>query len=219
MGKRFDRLACLLFVCQVSESARTWSLTLIPSTIIRYVFLENAGENGFEVYHQLPNAVFGIVNDISPENLFNTGACHLRIYKPVSIATVLKILETPIRQPAQKHSLWVNCFMQTMPFGMSPVGRITSPLSKRQCEEQSSKPIIRPFNAIKTVRLQKGSVIHDRIPIRLQPIKTSICLQATKVDTMDVDDNYGQTVATTSIQLLKIAGVQANERNIFDVEA
>jgi hypothetical protein len=23
MGKRFDRLACLLFVCQVSESART----------------------------------------------------------------------------------------------------------------------------------------------------------------------------------------------------
>jgi hypothetical protein len=109
--------------------------------------------------------------------------------------------------------------MQTMPFGMSPVGRITSPLSKRQCEEQSSKPIIRPFNAIKTVRLQKGSVIHDRIPIRLQPIKTSICLQATKVDTMDVDDNYGQTVATTSIQLLKIAGVQANERNIFDVEA
>jgi hypothetical protein len=189
-------------------------------TLFRYVFFETAdSESAFEIYHQLPDAVVGIAIDIHQERTFNTDSCHLRIYKPVSIATVLKILETPIRQPKQDHKLCaVSCFMKTMSVGMSPVGLITSTLSKRQCEENSSKPIIRPFDAIKSVKLGKDAFIHDKIPVRLNQIKTSIRLHCTVLES-GVEDDFGQAMATTAIQLLKIAGSQEHENGIFDAES
>lgn len=134
------------------------------------------------------------------------------------MATALKIIETPFRQPVQSHDMcFTNAALESLMYGLSMESVVTS-LAKQQCAENTSKPVIRSVDAIRSIRLDKGAYLHANSPICLQPVITNLRLWYTALQTVEPERTHCIELRTTAIELLKLTGIQAREGRIFQEE-
>jgi hypothetical protein len=138
----------------------------------------------------------------NPEN-------HVRIYKPVSSATVFTVLNTPIRHDVHDHDLCgfpqniteddagrFRGYMDVFPAAALPT-----------CRAQAMQPVVRPMATIRKVHLELGAAIHARAPTSLKQPTTSLLLRDTELaaekGVHDLD------LRSTALELLKLAGLQS----------
>lgn len=194
--------------------------------LYRYLFCttEHDDNQAFPQLERITNIVMSICVDVN-----KAGVCHIRLYRPLSTATAITILETPIRQDnmgdsARDHH-WCNQTVHLMSLmGLTDLLGDEDPefLSSedipmtQECKEQVGKPAVRPVSNIRGVSLIKESYLHDHPPIRLPRIKTNLRLHNLEIKVsrnVPYDDIVG-----TALELMKLAAMQVNAKNLAEAE-
>lgn len=108
--------------------------------------------------------------------LWDGDACRINLLKPLSLATAIQILETPIRQPLADH---LRCTMWN-----AQTRRVKGPVPRNLylcCNANRTRTGIRPADSIRVIRLEKGAFLHHRRSIAHNTIKTDRTLWNTLV--------------------------------------
>jgi hypothetical protein len=193
----------------------------------RYLFYTTDHEEdaqAFQKLDQFTNIVMSIC-----VNVDEAGVCHIRLYRPVSTATAVAIIETPIRQDnmgdAASDHHWciqslhlVSLMHMTGLLGNDELEYMFGediPMPE-ECLAQQGKPAVRPVSNIRKVILVKGAYLHDHPPIRLPSIKTNLRLHNLEIRARR-SVPY-QDIERTTLELMKLAAVQANAKNLVDAE-
>jgi hypothetical protein len=149
--------------------------------------------------------------------LRDCGACRIALHKPLSLATALWILETPIRHPLLDHEKCKQRFVRRTP------GIICSRGTMSCCRAKQYLPAIRPIDSIRVVHLEDGAYLYETAsPVR-DIVETDITLWSTTVfprisfpEPGDEEQEVG--ISKTSIALLQLAVLQRRPGNLVSVE-
>lgn len=205
--------------------------TASDGKVHRYLYYTTSHDDGqpFTQLDQVPNIVMTIcVNVLSV--MKENGAGHVRLYRPVSSATAITIIETPFHhgdmsRSSMAHDLCVQMLHMSSMMQMSGLLGPEQPeymfgddipMSK-ECMEQREKPAIRSVTDIRKVILVKGACLHDRPPAHLASVKTNLRLHNLEVKSSGGGVLY-KDLYKTSFKLLKMASIQVNPKNLEQAE-
>jgi hypothetical protein len=174
--------------------------------------LETGDKPIFTTPETMPMLVLTVYESIGP---IDAGACYIRLYRPVSNATVLTVLATPL-----KHVSVIDhfCVSESEQKQLStsdephPPYWIYLPILlnlKGRCGNSKRRPLIRPIDAIRRVYLQRGAFMHCNPPAHLTGMTTDVMLYATEVKMQHNTQRNSSAMLVTTLELLKLSSMQS----------
>lgn len=171
----------------------------------RFVILEVEDPPYFKLPERMPKVVMSVLASFNP---FETGACYVKLYRPVSTATAITILATPIAHwPTEDHLCMNEVEQDNLVANDVPVETclaIARGLDKR-CGRMRRQPVIRPIEAIRKLLLEPGAYLHSDPPSYLRYTTTSLLLHRTQVKRAQRGPNVSTAMMDTAMELLKLA--------------
>lgn len=189
-------VACQPKVHQVSQKTAPHNSTENPH---RYFFLQSQG-----LPNSLLDAAPNIVLAVTVATPLINPICILSIQRPVSLSTILTLLQTPIHHPQANHAncarAEATCFRGYGKGGLAGLQRV--------CVGAERKPSIRLAEVVSRVDITNGAYIHGYGPERLRGTRTGVRLNQASVEYWPPrgHDRTGQVA--TAVELLRIAALQ-----------
>lgn len=152
-----------------------------------------------------------IVMAVSAGRVNINDTCMLQIHRPVSLNTVLFILNTPVEHepPRHDHQMCSSVYGMFDDFGPGE----TLPDCTRVQPER--RPMFRPVETITRVDLKDGGYIHDRSSIQQPPTTTTIMLRETEIR-LGAPRGDRSGLVETAVQLLQVSARQTIPSNFAD---
>jgi hypothetical protein len=197
--------------------------------VIRYIFYTTVGEGAkeFSRLKECPGVVMTICVDEQGRGR-EPDVTHIRLYKPVSSATAFTIIETPFRrrsigQIPHAHDGCDLLMEQMLKLEIQVYELLGRPphldlAMARDCRSVSTAPLLCPVSNIRKVILVKGAHLHGKTPARLsRDHKFHLRLHNAEIEANGMGLAY-EHITMTYIELIKLAGMQVDARNLFDAE-
>lgn len=182
----------------------------------RFAFIAEQDPRKQELEQHLPNVVMTMTLDIAARTV-NANNCDVLVHRPISSATAVQIIETPIRHPSRNHTV-CKLLEADMNQELPPPSQLTADWAAAQssvwmCDEEENKPIVRPVEGIQDIVLRKGAHIHPTAPIRNRhPLSLNGArLMREHRDRGGLDDTDLNDVTGTAIELMKLVCTDCHE--------
>jgi hypothetical protein len=185
----------------------------------RFVLLEVEDPPYFKLPERMPKVVMSVLASFNP---FETGACYVKLYRPVSTATTISILATPIvHWPTEDHLCTNEAEQEDLVADDAEVDTWSTIVSglDRRCGRMRRKPVIRPLEAIRKLLLDPGSYLRPMSPLHLQTTTTDLLLHCTEVKRAQRGADASTAMVHTAIELLQLATKHSDPSYLRNVAA